>query len=104
MHKKLKYKILLTVFKCRGMALPNSSHIVEQVRRHQVVCRAVCSIIVTNKEFFRPRNVLPFSCTHLARRYMQNKKDSRISLVTNVFGSLHPNAANTFDAASPRLL
>jgi hypothetical protein len=39
------------------------------------------------KEFFRTCNVLPFSCTHLALgkvkdpRYMQNKKDSRISLV-----------------------
>jgi hypothetical protein len=42
------------------------------------------------KEFFRTCNVLPFSCTHLALwrgkgkvkdpRYMQNKKDSRISL------------------------
>jgi len=43
------------------------------------------------KEFFRTCNVLPFSCTHLALwrgkgrvkdpRYMQNKKDSRISLL-----------------------
>ena len=43
------------------------------------------------KEFFRTCNVLPFSCTHLALwrdkgkvkdpRYMQNKKDSRISLI-----------------------
>ena len=55
-----------------------------------------------HKEFFRTCNILPFSCTHLARtcnilpfscthlalykgkvkdtRYMQNKKDSRISL------------------------
>ena len=39
------------------------------------------------KEFFRTCNILPFSCTHLALwgkvkdpRYMQNKKDSRISL------------------------
>ena len=42
------------------------------------------------KEVFRTCNVLPFSCTHLALwrgkgkvkdpRYMQNKKDSRISL------------------------
>ena len=40
------------------------------------------------KEFFRTCNVLPFSCTHLALwkgkvknpRYIQNKKDSRISL------------------------
>ena len=40
------------------------------------------------KEFFRTCNVLPFSYTHLALwrgkvkdpRYMQNKKDSRISL------------------------
>jgi hypothetical protein len=40
------------------------------------------------KEFFRTCNVLPFSCTHLALwrgkvkdpRYMQKKKDSRISL------------------------
>ena len=42
---------------------------------------------VSGKEFFRTCNVLPFSCTHLAYkgkvkdpRYMQNKKDSRISL------------------------
>ena len=43
---------------------------------------------VADKEFFRTCNVLPFSCTHLALwrgkvkdpRYMQNKKDSRISL------------------------
>jgi hypothetical protein len=40
------------------------------------------------KEFFRTCNVLPFSCTHLALwrgkvkdpRYMQKKKDPRISL------------------------
>ena len=44
---------------------------------------------VVYKEFFRTCNVLPFSCTHLALwrgkvkdpRYMQNKNDSRISLV-----------------------
>ena len=41
---------------------------------------------ILTKEFFRTCNVLPFSCTHLALgkvkdpRYMQNKKDSRISL------------------------
>ena len=42
----------------------------------------------STKEFFRTCNVLPFSCTHLALwrgkvkdpRYMQKKKDSRISL------------------------
>ena len=40
----------------------------------------------SSKEVFRTCNVLPFSCTHLALwkvkdpRYMQNKKDSRISL------------------------
>ena len=43
------------------------------------------------RDFFRTFNVLPFSCTHLALwrykgkvkdpRYMQNKKDSRISLI-----------------------
>jgi hypothetical protein len=45
------------------------------------------------KEFFRTCNVLPFSCTHLALwggkvkdpRYMQNKKDSRISLNMTVY-------------------
>ena len=44
--------------------------------------------IMWPKECFRTCNVLPFSCTHLALwrgklndpRYMQNKKDSRISL------------------------
>ena len=46
---------------------------------------------VVAKDFFRTCNVLPFSCTHFAfwrgkgkvkdPRYMQNKKDSRISLV-----------------------
>jgi len=44
-----------------------------------------------SKDFFRTCNVLPFSDTHLAfwrgkgkvkdPRYMQNKKDSRISLL-----------------------
>ena len=47
-------------------------------------------LIEGGKEVFRTCNVLPFSCTHLALwrgkgkgkdpRYMQNKKDSRISL------------------------
>ena len=48
---------------------------------------------VVYKEFFRTCNVLPFSCTHLAlwrgkvkdSRYMQNKKDSRISLKGKLF-------------------
>jgi hypothetical protein len=47
---------------------------------------------MVTKEFFRTCNVLPFSCTHLALwrgkvkdpRYMQNKKDSRISLMVTV--------------------
>ena len=49
-----------------------------------------CKKWTWTKEFFRTCNVLPFSCTHLAMwrykgkvkgpRYMQNKKDSRISL------------------------
>ena len=52
----------------------------------------------TTKEFFRTCNVLPFSCTHLALwrgkaykgkvkdpRYMQNKKDIRISLYTTLY-------------------
>ena len=45
------------------------------------------------KEFFRTCNILPFSCTHLALwgkvkdpRYMQNKKDSRISLEETPYG------------------
>ena len=48
------------------------------------------------KEIFRTCNVLPFSCTHLALwtptpgkvkdpRYMQNKKDSKISLTWTKF-------------------
>ena len=45
------------------------------------------------KEVFRTCNVLPFSCTHLALwreskknpRYMQNQKDSRISLDVVLF-------------------
>jgi hypothetical protein len=47
--------------------------------------------ITGGKEFFRTCNVLPFSCTHLALgkvkdpRYMQNKKDSRISLTGGGF-------------------
>ena len=49
------------------------------------------NIKMAPKEFFRTCNVLPLNCTHLALwrgkdkvkdpRYMQNKKDSRISLV-----------------------
>jgi hypothetical protein len=50
---------------------------------------------IETKEFFRTCNVLPFSCTHLALwrtykgkvkdpRYMQKKKDSRISLIETV--------------------
>ena len=53
-------------------------------------------LLVLSKEFFRTCNGLPFSCTHLALwrgykgklkdpRYMQNKKDSRISLALNYF-------------------
>ena len=49
--------------------------------------------MVPYKEFFRACNILPFSCTHLAlwrgkvkdARYMQNKKDSRISLASTLF-------------------
>ena len=44
--------------------------------------------VVKNKEVFRACNVLPFSCTHLGKvkdpRYMQNKKDSRISFFKKV--------------------
>ena len=49
------------------------------------------------KEFFRTCNVLPFSCTHLALwvkdpRYMQKKRDSRISLA---LGTKVPNPVVT---------
>ena len=37
---------------------------------------------VSGKEFFRTCNVLPFSFEEKDPRYMQNKKDSRICLVS----------------------
>ena len=60
---------------------------------------------LTTKEVFRTCNVLPFSCTHLALwrgskvkdpRYMQNKKDSRISLLSTHLFIQYPYSYSFF--------